>query len=79
MSLDEKIGQIIFAGISGTSVDQQTETLILQDKIGGIIFFNRNLKSPSQIVKLLNDIKEVNSNNDFPLFFGLDEEGGQIS
>lgn len=79
MSLDEKIGQMIFAGISGTIMDQQTDTLISQDKIGGIIFFNRNLNSPSQIVKLLNDIKEVNSNNNFPLFFGIDEEGGQIS
>ncbi|MBM7609569.1 beta-N-acetylhexosaminidase [Lysinibacillus composti] len=79
MTLDEKIGQMIFAGISGTVVDQQTENLILHDKIGGIIFFNRNLNSPSQILKLLNNLKKVNSNNNFPLFFGIDEEGGQIS
>lgn len=79
MTLDEKIGQMIFAGVSGTTLKSNDLSLINEYKVGGIIFFKENLESTNQIVHLLNDIKSTNENNNIPLFLGIDEEGGRIS
>lgn len=79
MSIDEKIGQMIFAGISGKEINAQTEQLVKSYKFGGIIFNGKNLSSPSQTVAYVNELKAANSNNKLPLFFGIDQEGGRIS
>jgi beta-N-acetylhexosaminidase len=80
MSLDEKIGQMIFAGISeDTTLSQNTKNLINKYKIGGIIFYSENLKTPEQAVRLLNQIKAENTQNSLPLLLGVDQEGGRIS
>lgn len=79
LSLEEKIGQMIFAGISGKTLNDNDQQLIQHYKIGGIIFFNKNLQSPQQITTLLNKVKEVNETNQFPLFLGIDQEGGRVA
>jgi len=79
LSLDEKIGQLIFAGISSTELTTSDRKLITQYKVGGIIFYKENLQNPTQILRLLKTIKETNSGNKYPLFLGIDEEGGRIS
>ncbi len=79
LSLEEKVGQMIFAGIKGTVVTDETKKIISTDQVGGIIFFKDNLKDGNQSVALLNAIKEENTNNKVPLFLGVDEEGGRVS
>ncbi len=79
MTLDEKIGQMIFTGISGNTLNQENLRLINEYKVGGIIFYKENIVSTEKILQLLNNIKTINENNDFPLFLGIDEEGGRIS
>ncbi|MBM7586898.1 beta-glucosidase-like glycosyl hydrolase [Bacillus pakistanensis] len=79
MSLNEKIGQMVIAGISGTKINQSTKTLINQYKVGGIIFYGDNLESPQQVVQLLNQIKSENKQNRLPLLLSVDEEGGRVS
>ncbi len=79
MSIDEKIGQMIFAGVSGKELNAETEQLLKNYKFGGIIFNGKNFSSPSQTVAYVNALKAVNSNNKLPLFFGIDQEGGRIS
>lgn len=79
MSLDDKLGQMIFAGITGTTLTQETKNLIHVQKVGGIIFYANNLQSSSQTLSLLNAIKKENSNNLIPLFLGIDQEGGLVS
>lgn len=79
LSLDEKIGQMIFAGISGTAVNKQTKRLIEKYKVGGVILYSDNLKTPAQTVTLLNKIKKVNEANKTPVFLGVDQEGGTVS
>nr|WP_304218183.1 beta-N-acetylhexosaminidase [Fredinandcohnia onubensis] len=78
LSLDEKIGQLIFAGISGTKMSQNMNQLITKYQVGGIIFNGDNLVSPKQTVNYLNQIKQANEGN-IPLFIGVDQEGGRIS
>ena len=79
LTLDEKIGQMFFAGISNTELTETDKKLIEQYKVGGIILFKENLQSPNQILRLLKTLKETNVENTFPLFLGIDEEGGRIS
>ena len=79
LTLDEKIGQMLFAGISSTELTETDKKLIEQYKVGGIILFKENLQSSNQILRLLKTLKETNEKNTFPLFLGLDEEGGRIS
>jgi beta-N-acetylhexosaminidase len=79
MSLDEKIGQMIVAGISGTTVDASAKSLITKYKVGGIIFYADNLINPTQTVQLLNQVKAENVPNPLPLLLSVDQEGGRIS
>lgn len=78
MTLNEKIGQMIIAGFSSYNVDEKVKTLIKDYNIGGLILFNRNIKSSDQLVDLLNSIKEENKNN-IPLFLAVDQEGGRVN
>jgi len=79
MSLEEKIGQMIFAGITGTSLSKETKQLVSGDKVGGIIFFKDNLQDVNQAVTLINSIKAESSDNKIPLLLGVDQEGGRVS
>lgn len=77
MDLEEKIGQMIFAGVSGTTMDTGAQKLINQLHVGGIIFYKNNFENPTQTVELVNQIKAENSSN-IPLFLGVDQEGGRV-
>lgn len=79
MSLDEKIGQMIIAGISGTTISEETKSLISQYQVGGLIAYKVNLEDEKQAVQLLNSLKTENTKNKFPLFLSIDQEGGYIS
>src|SRR5699024_2977088 len=79
MSVTEKIGQLVFMWITGTSVNEHTKALINEHKVGGIIFYADNLETPEQTVHLLNEIKAENKGNRLPLLLGVDQEGGRVS
>ena len=79
MTLKEKIGQMIFAGVNGTTYSKETKRLVSTDKVGGLIFYKNNLKDVNETTALLNAIKKENENEMFPLFLGVDQEGGRIS
>jgi beta-N-acetylhexosaminidase len=78
MSLEDKIGQMILAGISGTTMDTNAKKLISQFHVGGIIFYKNNFETPEQAVQLVNQLKAGNSSN-LPLFLGIDQEGGRVT
>lgn len=78
MSLEDKIGQMIFAGISGTTMDTNAKKLINQFHVGGIILYKNNFETPVQSIQLVNQIKAGNRSN-LPLFLGVDQEGGRVT
>jgi len=78
MTLDEKIGQMMFAGVSGTTLQPETTSLIQKAKVGGLILYGNNLETPQQTVTLMNDRMAANSKNQLPLFLGTDQEGGKV-
>lgn len=79
LTLDEKIGQMIMAGIEGTTSEPETIRLIEDYKVGGIIFFRKNLTSYTQSLQLVNSIKRTNLVNPIPLFLSVDQEGGRVT
>lgn len=79
MDIDEKLGQLLIVGFEGTSIEEHTRFLIEDLKVGGLIFFKRNIKDMEQVVSLTNGLKELNRKNKIPLFISIDEEGGQVS
>lgn len=79
MSLDEKVGQLVVSGFYGTSLDENILKLIKEDKISGVILFNRNVKDSNTLLSLNNSLKESNKNNKLPLFISVDEEGGLVT
>ncbi|MGG0717465.1 beta-N-acetylhexosaminidase [Robertmurraya massiliosenegalensis] len=79
MSIDEKLGQMIFAGIPGKQIDEGAERLIQEYKVGGIIVNGKNIATPDQTVAYINALKSLNNLNEIPLFFGIDQEGGRIA
>src|SRR5690606_40882251 len=76
---DEKIVQMIFAGISETNINEYAETLLSDFHVGGIILNKKNITSSQHILGYMNALKIVNHINPIPLFFGIDQEGGNIS
>jgi len=79
MTIEEKIGQMLIIGTEGTQVDEITRRMIKEYKVGGFVLFGRNVKSSEQLLSLINEIKNVNSINNIPLFISVDEEGGTVS
>jgi beta-N-acetylhexosaminidase len=79
LTLDEKIGQMLMFGIDGYEISGNTKKLIDKDKIGGFIIMGDNVQSSTQLRKLMNSLKQQNSQNNIPLFLSVDEEGGRIS
>ena len=43
MTVDEKIGQMIFAGLSGTNLHHEAEMMLHQIKPGGMILNKHNM------------------------------------
>lgn len=79
MTLEEKIGQMIMAGIDGYTMNENEAKLIQEYHIGGFILFGRNVETPEQLLALTNSLKKANTLNQNPLLLSVDEEGGRIS
>lgn len=78
MTLDEKIGQMFIIGFDGTVISDELTQMLKTRSPGGVILFGRNVKSPDQLLELINSIKRANSGRE-PLFISVDEEGGRVS
>lgn|SRR5574344_107959 len=72
-NLKEKINQMFIVGYER----QETKSLyqLLQDGLGGIIFFTENIKEKIQIQ---NDIKNLVENSMIMPFLSIDQEGGRV-
>ncbi|MBC8588737.1 beta-N-acetylhexosaminidase [Paratissierella segnis] len=79
MILEEKIGQLIIVGKEGLEINEDDIHQIENNKVGGFIFFSRNVDNENQVLNLLNELKNSNSSNKIPLFLSIDEEGGAVS
>ncbi|WP_339286617.1 beta-N-acetylhexosaminidase [Paenibacillus sp. FSL R5-0486] len=79
LTLEEKIGQMILAGVQGTTLDDQAKQMITNQKVGGIIFYANNVSTLEGTAKFVQSIKEANQSNPVPIFMSVDQEGGKVS
>lgn len=77
MTLEEKVGQLFIAGFYGTEDGDYVDSLIRDYKVGGLIFFGRNVGTAEELVSLVNDLRAKNGDY-IPLFFSVDQEGGTV-
>lgn len=75
LTIEQKIGQLFFIGISGTEVDAQTQNLLNKIFPGGVCLFSRNIRQAEQTRKLLEDIA---ANLPIQPILSLDQEGGPV-
>jgi len=81
---DLKLGQLFLAGFDGMSVNQDHPVVeaIVQDDLGGVILFDRNvdgsrqnISSPAQLQKLTMELQRYAGNS---LIIAVDQEGGKV-
>lgn len=67
-------------GLKGTRLEKDEADFIVENNIGGIILFGRNVESPEQIRKLTMDIQNLRKHmtDTAPLFVSIDMEGGRV-
>lgn len=76
---DIAAGQILFCGIYGTTLSQETVRRLEAGRMGGVILMGRNVEAPEQVRSLLMEIVSVASSTFPPPLLGVDQEGGRVA
>src|SRR5207237_7062630 len=75
MSADS-LGQLILTGVPGKVLDAQTADLFRSVQLGAFILFGRNIETPAQLRKLIDDLRNLSETE--PIIT-IDQEGGRVS
>lgn len=82
-SLEERVGQILVAHFHGEESNEESQALIGEGKIGGIIYYNwsNGLTSPEQVRHLSVSLQKEAQRHGrgIPLWIAADQEGGRVS
>ncbi len=70
------LGQLLLTGVPGPELDSETAARFKKLQPGGFILFGRNIKSPEQLRKLIDDLRDL---SDIEPFITIDQEGGRVS
>ena len=73
---NDSAGQLILTGVPGYELDAETADLFRRIQPGGFILFGRNIQSPSQLRKLIDDLRDLSRTE--PIIT-IDQEGGRVS
>lgn len=63
-------------GVPGTELTPETAARLKKLQPGGFILFGRNIQSPQQLRKLIDDLRDI---SDVEPFITIDQEGGRVS
>ncbi len=80
--LEAQIGQLLIATFYGNDLDQETEALIHETKIGNWIFFAKcsDLTQKERVIQLTLSLSDtVKTATSFSPFLLIDQEGGRVS
>jgi len=80
-TIPELTGQMLMSGFEGTTLNSETEDLIRNHHVGGLILFSRNYENPEQLHTLIRDLQDVASSTStgLPLLMSVDQEGGRVA
>ncbi len=70
------LGQLLLTGVPGLELDPATAATFRRLQPGGYILFGRNIRTPSQLRKLIDDLRELSV---VEPIITIDQEGGRVS
>ena len=70
------LGQLLLVGIPGPSLDADTASMLRRVQPGGFILFGRNIASPEQVRRLIDDLRDLST---VEPVITIDQEGGRVS
>lgn len=70
------VGQLLLVGVPGVELDLETAAMLRRVQPGGFILFGRNIKSPEQLRKLVDDLRDLSA---LEPVITIDQEGGRVS
>lgn len=79
LTKEEKIGQMLMVGMDTNYITERIKKLIQNYKIGGIILYRKNFGTYDDLIKLINELKNLNKDNKIPLTIAIDQEGGRVN
>ncbi len=71
-----ELGQLLLSGVPGATLDPESAAAFRRIQPGGFILFGRNIESPSQLRKLIEDLRSVSR---VEPIITIDQEGGRVS
>src|SRR4051812_40740283 len=72
----DSLGQLLLTGVPGTELDAASASTFRRIQPGGFILFGRNIQSPAQLRKLIDDLRDLSS---IEPIITIDQEGGRVS
>lgn len=75
-TFDKRLGQRFMVGFEGLTAPQYILDWLAEGRIGGVIFFARNVESPQQLADLCRSLHEA---SETPIFIAIDQEGGMVA
>ena len=87
MTLEEKVAQLFMItpeALTGyaqvTNAGNTTYKALKQYPVGGLIYFSQNISNPKQLNEMTSNTQQYAQDiMDFPIFLGIDEEGGTVA
>lgn len=83
MPLEDKVAGLFFVtpeAITGvnaaTMAGDGTRDALAEYAVGGLVYFRKNIETKEQVAEMLSNTDRYSK---YPLFFGIDEEGGVVS
>jgi beta-N-acetylhexosaminidase len=70
------LGQLLLVGVPGQEMDIETARAFRKVQPGGYILFGRNIRSASQLRKLIDDLRDLSR---IEPIITIDQEGGRVS
>ena len=70
------LGQLLMSGVPGPELDSETAATFRRVQPGAFILFGRNIQTPSQLRKLIDDLRAI---SDVEPIITIDQEGGRVS
>jgi beta-N-acetylhexosaminidase len=69
-------GQLLLVGVPGPALDSATAAVYRRIQPGGFILFGRNIQTPGQLRKLIDDLRDLSK---IEPIITIDQEGGRVS
>jgi len=84
MTEEEKIGQLFFVSLEDLTGEARSVSVpavaLSKHPVGGVMLFGQNIETEAQLLKLTQALRaQAAQNHLFPLFIGVEEEGGVMS